>query len=162
MSPRVIVKLNKSFSPMRFTPNFTWEPFGPFSVRIARSLVTFLPTNKLSSTVTMRSPAISPTFSEGPPWMTALTCIVSFCIVNWIPIPLKLPSNSEFTSSRFWAGIYVECGSSSARFWGMAFSTRSVMFTVSTYWSSTIRSNAFSLLEEPLMIPKRLPAKCLA
>ena len=53
----------------------------------------------------MRSPAIRPTFSDGPPWMTLFTWMVSCWMVNWIPIPLKLPFKSEFTASRSFAGI---------------------------------------------------------
>ena len=36
---RVMLKCNKSFSPVRLIPNFTCEPFGPFRVRIALSLI---------------------------------------------------------------------------------------------------------------------------
>ena len=34
----------------------------------------------------MRSPAIRPTFSDGPPWMTLFTWMVSCWMVNWIDV----------------------------------------------------------------------------
>ena len=46
-------------STARFTPNFTCVPLGPFRLRMAFSLVSPLPTNKLSLTMIMRSPAMS-------------------------------------------------------------------------------------------------------
>ena len=110
----------------------------------------------------MRSPAISPTFSEGPPCMTLFTWMVSSWMVNWIPMPLKLPFRSAVTASRSFAGMYEECGSSSERICGMASSTSSEMFTVSTYCSSMMWSSALSLFEEVLMMPSLFPPKWLA
>ena len=138
-------------------PSFTLVPFSPFSLFMASVFVTFLPTKAESSTSIMRSPAISPTFSDGPPGITLFTCIVSSLIVNWIPIPLKCPFSSEFTSSSFCAGIYDECGSSSDNISGIVFSTRSSIFTVSTYESFTILSKAFILFDDPLIAPSLFP-----
>ena len=162
MLPRTTVKCSSSFSPGRYTPSLTLLPFSPFRRFMASSLVTIFPTKAESSTSTIRSPAISPTFSDGPPWMTLFTWMVSFWMVNWIPMPLKLPLRSAVTASRSLAGIYEECGSSSERICGMASSTRSLILTVSTYWSSMIRNKAFNLLEEVLMMPSLLPEKWLA
>ena len=153
----MIVKCNVSFSPGRNIPSLTLLPFSPLSLFIASLLVTFFPTKAESSTSMIRSPAIRPTFSDGPPGITLFTCIVSSLIVNCIPIPLKCPLSPEFTSSKSFAGIYEECGSSSERINGMVFSTRSVILTVSTYESFTILSNALILLDEPFITPNLFP-----
>ena len=58
------------------------------------SLVMESPTYFSPLMETMRSPASSPTFSEGPPLMTFTTRMVSRKMVNCTPMPEKLPFRS--------------------------------------------------------------------
>ena len=134
MSPRVMVKLSSFFADERFIPKSTLESFRPLNFFITLSIgSTLLPTKTVSLIVTIRSPGRIPAFSDGPPGITLTTVIVSFNILNCMPIPLKLPSSSSFTLSRSLAGIYAEWGSNSPIILGIAFSTSLLIFTVSTY-----------------------------
>ena len=68
--PRTILNSIKSGALPRFTFTRTSEPFGPrrrFMISVVRI---FTPAITVSFTSMIRSPAINPTFSEGPPGIT--------------------------------------------------------------------------------------------
>ena len=70
---------------------FPWHAWRPTSLGFLSDLsgcawpfrLSGLACKRLSLTITMRSPAIRPTFSDGPPGITLFTCIVSSWMVNW-------------------------------------------------------------------------------
>ena len=148
-SPRVTVKWSKSGVPCRLMPSFTWVPLGPRSFFITFSLLMESPTKAVSFTSTTRSPARMPTFSDGPPLMTATTMMVSFWMLNCTPMPLKLPSSSLLTISSSSAGIYTECGSRSSITAKMASSVSCSTSTVSTYCASMRWSSSSTRLPLP-------------
>ena len=53
----------------------------------------------LLSTSTILSPALNPTFSEGPPATVVVTSKVSLKILKVIPIPSKFPTSGSFISA---------------------------------------------------------------
>ena len=105
ISPRFTSYSSSFLVPARFIESFTVEPIAPRSVARTESSLIFFPTKSTPSTLIMRSPAMMPTFSEGPPAMTSTTVVVSLSTMNEMPMPPKLPSSSLFTSCRSLAGI---------------------------------------------------------
>ena len=122
MSPLVIVIYLIFFCPYLCTPIFTFSVLRTFQFVHGFFLGNLLPTNVLPSTLTILSPAKTPALSAGPFLITFWTCMVSWRIVNSTPIPEKELFSSSFVFCTSLALIYTECGSSSARICGIAFS----------------------------------------
>ena len=99
MTLRVMVKSIRPSTFLRYTFTSTFVPRGPLRSLIAVEFVTPLPAMRLSPTYTILSPAIIPTFSEGPPFMVFMMVMVSLSIRKVTPIPSKLPWRSSVTSS---------------------------------------------------------------
>ena len=101
MTSRTMVKGSSSLNPCRFTFSATFVPLGPRRRRMMSSFDIFTPAMAVSLTMTMRSPAMMPPRSEGPPAMVCITTRVSSIMLNCTPMPSKLPSSdslSAFTS----------------------------------------------------------------
>ena len=95
------VNFSTSGTPRRTMPRLTLVPLGPRRRRIISSRAIFTPAMAVSLTVTMRSPAMMPTFSDGPLLTGWMTSSVSSTMLNCTPMPSKLPCNgslSAFTS----------------------------------------------------------------
>ena len=58
----------------------------------------FTPAMAVSLTATMRSPAMMPAFSEGPPLTVCMTRRVSSTMLNCTPMPSKLPFSGSVSS----------------------------------------------------------------
>ena len=102
MTSRMISNSSRSDSPSRRMPTTTRVPFGPLSFFITSSFVMPTPATFSPSTVTMRSPAMMPSRSDGPPGMGLTTMMVSLKMLNCTPMPSKLPlsgSSASFSSS---------------------------------------------------------------
>ena len=82
--------------PGRTIPSLTLLSLGPRSRFMISSFDIFTPAMAVSLTLTMRSPATMPTFSEGPLEMVCMTTSVSSIILNCTPMPSKLPSSDSF------------------------------------------------------------------
>ena len=80
-------------------PNLTLEAFLPFMSFMQSSAVMSFPVMSFPSTLTIRSPASNPTFSDGPPLMTLMMRAVSFCLVKDTPMPEKLPFRLSIAAS---------------------------------------------------------------
>ena len=76
----------------------TFVSFGPFSRRMASSLVTILPTKGLPSMLTTLSPASNPALSAGAFFITFCTCSVSSRMLNSIPTPENEPFSSSLAA----------------------------------------------------------------
>ena len=105
MSPRVTSNDNVFFVLLRFIPSLTFVPFSPRSIFLISVFGMFMPATAESFIVIIRSPAIRPIFSDGPPGITSFTVTVSVSIVNDMPMPLNEPSRSSLTASSSLAGI---------------------------------------------------------
>ena len=77
-------------------PTFTFVPLLPRNSLKACSFL--MPMMDFPSTSIIRSPAISPAFSEGPPEMTDTTISVSFIMLNWMPMPSNEPSKASIAA----------------------------------------------------------------
>ncbi len=93
---RTTVNDSVSRMPCLTTPSFTLVPLGPRNRRIISSRGIFTPAIDVSLTVTMRSPACMPTFSEGPLVTGWMTSSVSSIMLNCTPMPSKLPAKGSF------------------------------------------------------------------
>ena len=132
---RSLLTVNESMpsTPRRTTPSTTFVPFGPRRRRIMSSLDIFTPAIAVSFTITMRSPACMPTFSDGPFTVGCMTSSVSSTMLNCTPMPSKLPSRGSFIAFTSFGSEYDECGSRFSSMPRMASSTSLFSSTESTY-----------------------------
>ena len=130
---RVTIKASRSAMPLRITVRCTFVPFGPRRRRIISSRAIFTPAMAVSFTATMRSPAMMPTFSEGPPSVGCITMSVSCDTLNCMPTPSNDPCNGSFICFVSLAVVYDECGSSFSNIPRMPSSTSFCSSTESTY-----------------------------
>ena len=129
---RVIVKSIRPSMPRRQIPSLTFVPLGPRRRDIMASCDIFTPAMAVSLTVTMRSPAIMPIFSEGPSGIGCTMNSVSSIMLNCTPMPSNEPVRVSLDFSFSFAERYDECGSSSSSMPFMASSTSLALSTSST------------------------------
>ncbi|OPZ55238.1 MAG: hypothetical protein BWY89_01402 [Bacteroidetes bacterium ADurb.BinA012] len=79
---RVIVKSSSSFSPFLKISTSTFVPFGPLSLFCTPVVEIPMPATFSPAMNIILSPAIMPTFSDGPPGMGEIIIIVSFSRLN--------------------------------------------------------------------------------
>ncbi|CUO99742.1 Uncharacterised protein [Segatella copri] len=88
--------MSLSLMPRRTMVRFTVVPLGPRRRFMISSLLILTPEMAVSFTATMRSPAMIPTFSEGPFVTGWITSSVSSTMLNCTPMPSKLPFSGSF------------------------------------------------------------------
>ena len=144
--------------PLRIILTFTFVPPFPLSLAITSLFFILIPATFFPSTSTTLSPAFTPTFSDGPPGITATTHTVSFTILNSTPMPSKFPCKGAFVSASSSAVIYAECGSRFCSIEIMVLSTSLFGLMVSTYCSVTNFNISSILLEPPVPSAAMFPS----
>ena len=150
---RVTMKVSTSLIPRLTIPSFTSVPRLPLSRLIISSRSIFTPAMVVSFTLTMRSPAIIPTFSDGPPDTGWIISRVSSTMLNCTPIPSNEPCSDSCIAFVSFAVVYEECGSSSLSMPLMPSSTSFCSSTLSTY-RLVIAISAICILRIGLSSPK--------
>ncbi len=120
--------------------SLTSDLAGPLSIYITFSFFIPIPAISVSLMWVILSPALSPAFSEGPSFVVLITSRVSLKILNCIPTPSKFPPSSSCILLESLALIYIVCGSSASKSFGIVSSIISSFVILSTY-SFAIKSS---------------------
>ena len=150
---RVTMNVSTSFIPRLTIPSLTSVPRLPLRRFIISSRSIFTPAIVVSLTLTMRSPASIPTFSDGPFVTGCIISSVSSTMLNCTPMPSNEPCSDSCIDFVSFAVVYDECGSSSFSMPLMPSSTSFCSFTLSTY-RFDIAISAICSLRIGLLSPK--------